>query len=294
MQFSTMKSFQLLSALFQSALLVSALPIAKREASVHAGKRIILWDYTLTEAYQSNSNIQASAAALTSSPGISAALNWNTWKPSELPSDVPFQPMIRTPDQLSGDDWTNLISVVSSGGESTIVHFYNEPDTTGVSASDAAASFKSNVVPLRTQYGCKLVGPAVESNDAGTAWLQEFYSGLSSDEMPNYLGVHFYTAETTPAETEVGNAKSYISAEHSRYNLPVIVSEIGSTSRDADSVDTFTKEISAWLDSQDWIHSYGFFGATTTPVDGFVSPAAQLLDSAGSWTSLGNWWVSSQ
>ncbi|KAK2615393.1 hypothetical protein N8I77_002152 [Diaporthe amygdali] len=291
MQFSAMKRLQVLAVLFQAALLTSALPVENRGAAIHSGKRLILWDYTLTQAYASNGNIQASAASLSSSPGVVAAVNWNTWKPEELPSDVPFQPMIRTPAQLSGDDWKNLLSVVQAGGSNTVVHFYNEPDLNGVNAGDAAAAFKANVLPLRAQYGVKLVGPAVASNDAGSAWLSQFYSALSADEKPDFLGVHFYTGADTPAETEVENAKTYISDKHGEYGLPVIVSEIGSTSRDSTSVDTFTKGISSWLDSQDFVDSYGFFGATTQPVDGFVSPAAQLLDTSGAWTALGRWFV---
>ena len=291
MQFSAMKRLQVLAVLFQAALLTSALPVEKRGTAIHSGKRIMLWDYTLTQAYAGNGNIQASASSLSTSPGVSAALNWNTWKPEELPTDVPFQPMIRTPAQLQGDEWKNLLGSIQAGGANTRVHFYNEPELNGVNAGDAAAAWKSTVLPLRAQYGVKLVGPAVASNEAGNAWLEQFYGALSADEKPDFLGVHFYTNADTPAETEVENAKNYISEKHGQYGLPVVVSEIGSTSRDSTSVETFTKSTSSWLESQDWVDSYGFFGATTTPVDGFVSPAAQLLDTSGAWTTLGRWWV---
>lgn len=291
MQFSAMKRLQVLAVLFQAALLTSALPVEKRGTAIHAGKRIILWDYTLTQAYQSNGNIQASAASLSTSPDVSAALNWNTWKPEELPSDVPFQPMIRTPAQLQGDEWKNLLSAVQAGGSDTVVHFYNEPELNGVGAADAAAAFKNSVLPLRAQYGVKLVGPAVASNEAGSAWLEEFYSALSADEKPDFLGLHFYTAQDTPAETEITNAQNYINEKHTQYKLPVVVSEIASTSRDATSVDDFTKGISTWLDGQDFVKSYGFFGATTATVDSFVSPAAQLIDTSGVWTTLGHWFI---
>ncbi|POS74423.1 hypothetical protein DHEL01_v207178 [Diaporthe helianthi] len=291
MQFSAMKRLQVLAVLFQAALLTSALPVEKRGTAIHSGKRLMLWDYTLTQAYESNPNIQAAASSLSTSPGVTAALNWNTWRASELPDNVPFQPMIRTPAQLQGDEYKNLLSSIQASGANTVVHFYNEPDLNGVDAGAAAATWKSTVLPLRAQYGVKLVGPAVASNDAGSAWLQQFYGALAADQKPDFLGLHFYTAAETPAETEVENAKKYISDKHGQYGLPVVVSEIGSTSRDPTSVDTFTKATSEWLDSQDWVDSYGFFGATTTPVDGFVSPAAQLIDTSGAWTSLGRWWV---
>lgn len=291
MQFSAMKRLQVLAVLFQAALLTSALPVENRGTAIHSGKRIMLWDYTLTQAYASNGNIQASASSLATSPGVSAALNWNTWKPEELPSDVPFQPMIRTPAQLQGDEWKNLLGSIEAAGANARVHFYNEPELNGVDAAAAAATWKSTVLPLRAQYGVKLVGPAVASNDAGSAWLETFYGALSAEEMPDFLGLHFYTNKDTAADLEVKNAEAYFIEKHDKYGLPVVVSEIGSTSRDATSVDTFTKDISSWLDTTDFIDSYGFFGATTDPADTFVSPAAQLLDTSGAWTALGRWWV---
>lgn len=291
MQFSAMKRLQVLAVLFQAALLTSALPVEKRGTAIHSGKRIILWDYTLTQAYQSNGNIQASAASLSTSPDVSAALNWNTWKPQELPDSIPFQPMIRTPEQLAGDEWKNLLSVIQAGGSNTVVHFYNEPDLKGIAVGDAVAAWKNSVLPLRAQYGVKLVGPAVTSDPASTAWLKSFYDSLSPEENPDFLGLHFYTGETTAADVEVQNAIDYIAAQHEAHPLPVIVSEIGSTSRDPASVDAFTKGISKWLDSTDYVNSYGFFGATTEVADTFVSPAAQLLDTSGAWTTLGHWFV---
>lgn len=291
MQFSAMKRLQVLAVLFQAALLTSALPVEKRGTAIHSGKRIILWDYTLTQAYQSNGNIQASAASLSTSPDVSAAVNWNTWKPEELSDDIPFQPMIRTPEQLAGDDWKNLLSVIQAGGSNTVVHFYNEPDLNGVAVGDAVAAWKNSVLPLRAQYGVKLVGPAVTSDPASTAWLDQFYASLSPEENPDFLGLHFYTGETTPGDVEANNAISYIEAQHKAHPLPVIVSEIASTSRDPASVDAFSKKISQWLDTTDYVNSYGFFGATPGPVNEFVSPAAQLIDTSGAWTPLGHWFV---
>lgn len=40
------------------------------------------------------------------------------------------------------------------------------------------------------------------------------------------------------------------------------------------------------MDNQDWIFEYGFFGCMKNVADGFVSPAAQLMNSDGSFNEL--------
>jgi len=70
------------------------------------------------------------------------------------------------------------------------------------------------------------------------------------------------------------------------HQLPVIVSELACTSRDPASVIRFTVELANWLDEQDWVAEYGFFGCMRHRADDFVSPAAQLMDENGDFTPL--------
>lgn len=240
------------------------------------GKRIILWETSLTAELKSIPGLLTSAKALASSTVIKSITNWETKRPQELSKKFPFRPMVRTPQHLTGDNWNNLISVVSSQ-KNTIVHFYNEPERSGISAADAVAQWRQKMLPLREKYGAKLVAPGCASDPNGSNWLQTFMGLLSAKEKPDYINLHFYTLPTNPCDQEIQNAKTFFTEKHNTYKLPIIVGEIASTSRDKTQVETFTKQVSKWLDGQDWVAEYGFFGVSTKVVDGFVSPAAQML-----------------
>ncbi|KAI2619773.1 glycoside hydrolase family 128 protein [Hypomontagnella submonticulosa] len=254
------------------------------------GKRIILWESSLSVQLNIIPGLLKTAATLGSSSVIKSITNWETKRPQELPKNLPFRPMVRTPQHLSGDHWSSLISVVSSQ-KNTIVHFYNEPERNDISVGDAVAQWKQKMLPLRQKYGVKLVAPGCASDPNGSNWLQSFMGALSDNEKPDYINLHFYTLPQNPVDQEIQNAVGFFSEKHRTYNIPIIVGEIACTSRDAAQVVKFTKEVSKWFDTQDWIVEYGFFGVSTKVADDFVSPAAQLLDANGAWTDLGKWWI---
>lgn len=136
----------------------------------HYGRRTLLWDWTLTRDHDATPTLQSTTASLTKPASrIASITNWNAWRPPELPSHLPFRPMIRTPAQLEGAEWA-------------------------------------------------MVQGSIDAE-------------LQRDP-----------------------------------SAPVIVH-------------TFNKP------------EYGLFGAMREVADGFVSPAAQLLDREGGWTGLGKWWV---
>jgi hypothetical protein len=196
--------------------------------------------------------------------------------------------MIRTRHHLTGKNWNDLMERIEEGCNT--IHFLNEPERNGVSPSEAISLWRLQMLPLRESYHIRLIGPTVASDDQGTEWFNEFYGALGRGEYPDLLGLHFYTSEATSAETEVLNAKSYIGAKHNSFllnEIPVVISEIGSISRDSAAVAMFTTEMMAYMDGEPWISQYGFFGASRLPSDGFVSPAAQLLNADGSLSALG-------
>lgn len=200
--------------------------------------------------------------------------------------------MVRTPAQTRGDDWNNLTASIQnrpSTERETIVHFFNEPEYQPVSPDDAVRYWRDFMMPLRDQYGVKLVSPAPSSSPDGTNWIQAFMSALSVDEKPNYLGLHFYTAADSGLDVEVTSAKRYITNQHEKHGLPVIVSEIASTSRAYDDVLAFSQQLAGWMDQQDWVGQYAFFGVSRVVADGFASPAAQQMDGDGNWTELGRY-----
>ncbi|KAI0886331.1 glycoside hydrolase family 128 protein [Annulohypoxylon maeteangense] len=264
--------------------------LSQRGAAATTGKRIILWETSLAPQMNSKPALKNSANLLASSTVIHSITNWDTKRPAELTTKLPFRPMVRTPQQLSGTEWNNLISTISSQ-KNSIVHFYNEPELNGISAADAVAKWRSSMLPLRQKYGAKLVAPGISSAPNGATWLQSFMGMLAANEKPDYLNLHFYTLQNSASTQEVQYAKTYFTDKHNQYKLPIIVGEIASINRDGNQVVTFTKQMSSWFDGQSWIAEYGFFGVSTQVVNSFVSPAAQMLDANGNWTPLGKWWI---
>lgn len=259
-----------------------ALPLAPRNA---ATKNLLLWDYTNTNAASITAGALSAAA-----PKINAVSNWNTWRPSEAAADVAFYPTVRTMAQLEGSEWSYLITAIETevaAGRTPHVQYLNEPEYLGVSATDAAASWRSKILPLRQQYGAKLIGVGTSSSNEGIAYQDAFMGALGATEKPDYVGIHYYTTDGQPVDTEVAWGQNYLTEAHNKYGLPLIVNEIASTSRDPAQVKQFSDTFKAWMDSQDWIAEYAFFGATLQPANSWVSPAAQLLDTAGQWTALG-------
>ncbi|KAK8050860.1 Pathogenesis-related protein 1C [Apiospora rasikravindrae] len=269
-----------------------------------SSKRTLLWDWTLTRDHDTTPALQSTTTSLAKSPSsrIASITNWNAWRPPELSADLPFRPMIRTPAQLEGNEWDMIRGSIDAelqrGDSSTpvIVHTFNEPERIPLSVADALHLWRTRILPLRQSSNghldrVKLVGPACASDPQGSQWLDAFMDALTpeSDEKPDILGLHFYTMPDQTSEQGLAAAKTYFTERRARFGLP-----LACTSRDPAVVDQFTRDLSRWLEEepeQRWVVEYGFFGVMREVADGFVSPAAQMLDGEGAGTGLGRWWA---
>ena len=286
-----MKFLQATISLLLASSALAAPVSSEHERRATPRKRLALWEWTLTRDVNSYPGIKSTAKQLESSPVIAGAMNWEAWIPGEL--KVTHEPMARVMDSMQNSNtWSMLKDSVNkakaAGVKSPVVHFLNEPERQGIPPQDAAKIWKSHFVNLRQKFGTQLVGPAVASDPAGSKWLDEFMGYLDSSQKPDYIGVHFYSSQSASGRSEVKRAQDYIAGQSFRYNgIPVVVSEIACTNRNYDDVEYFTKEMISWLDAQNWVSQYGFFGMSREPTDSFVSPAAQLLDGSGNLTKLG-------
>ena len=231
-------------------------------------KRRLLWDYhNTTQVPQAMDRVNFDGP-------LSSISNWNSWVPPELKGRAEYRPMVREESCLSGGDWTNVENT-----DQPIIHFFNEPERHGITAEHAADVWHQKMLPLRNDKGKKLVSPSCSNDNAGQAWIEDFM-GRIQDAMPDYLGLHYYGDD--------GNAaQQFIEDMHGKWpEIPVIVSEIACVSRDGNAVVEFSKQLANWMDGQDFVFEYGFFGCMQTLADDFVSPCAQLMNPDGSWTPL--------
>lgn len=231
-------------------------------------KRMLLWDYTNTNSFPQ----QLDQVPLDNDHPTSSVCNWNAWVPPELKGRAPFRPMIHLIEETQGDKWQWILN-----SDQPLVLYFNEPERNGISPQQAADIWHGQVLELRNR-GKKLCSPCPAWTDEGRAWLEQFMA-LVADSKPDYLGLHAYN-------TDAGATKRYIEEMHQRYGLPVIVHEIASTSRNYDEVVAFTVDMANWMDSQDFIYEYAFFGCMGHVADDFVSPAAQLMNPDGSFKDL--------
>ena len=102
---------------------------------------------------------------------------------------------------------------------------------------------------------------------------------LISANPPDYVGLHYYGTD--------GNACiQYLKNMHGKYRKPIILSEVASIARDKASVYGFTVQVANFMDETEWVFEYGFFGCMRKLADGFVSPAASLMEPDGRFTEL--------
>ncbi|TDZ19862.1 Alkali-sensitive linkage protein 1 [Colletotrichum orbiculare MAFF 240422] len=255
--------------------------MASAAAKNVGSKKCLLWDWTNTRHHpeaidQLFSTCENGDSSATQLP-FKSVHNWNAWCPPELKDRLPFRPMIRTQAQLGTEEWTRIRDSAAD-----VVHYLNEPERQRISPTEAATWWAEQVVPeLRLQQGKQLVGPACANDKAGGDWLAEFMDIVSRqrETVPDLLGVHYYGES-------VEHAKRYLTSMYEKYGLPLNVSEMASISRDGEQVARFTEETSQWMDGQEWIDEYGWFGCMAKCADGFVSPAAQLMDDKGRFTPL--------
>ncbi|KAJ9620957.1 hypothetical protein H2203_007543 [Taxawa tesnikishii (nom. ined.)] len=231
-------------------------------------KRCLLWDWTNTQGVP-----QAMETVNFNGP-ISSVSNWNTWVPPELKGRASFRPMVHLEAQLTGDDWNRIFTT-----DQPIIHFFNEPERAGITPERAADVWNQQMLPLRWNQGKKLVGPSCSNDQIGQDWINRWMQLVAANP-PDYLGLHYYGTD--------GNAMiAFLQQMHERYpNVPIIVSEWASISRNYMDVLGMTVQLANFMDGQDWIFEYGLFGCMRQPADDFVSPAAQLMNPDGSFTDL--------
>ncbi|WWC85957.1 uncharacterized protein L201_000827 [Kwoniella dendrophila CBS 6074] len=233
---------------------------------------------------------------------VSWWFNWNkNWNSPLVNSDgvkinAEFIPMIFGAEYLD-----NSVSFQDGINE---MMGYNEPDLKGnggvasyLEPSAAAEKWKTQIIQIRQQYsGIKVHSPVVASNKT---WLVEFFKSICPDDSasnewgdcqykPDYLSLHLYN-------TDITYFRNTLSDTHRDFGLPVVLSEFAcfqfSENRPTPSleqVSKFMEEAMTWLDQQDWVVKYAWFGAARAAENLHdVYETNRLMDESGAITELG-------
>ncbi|KAK8845492.1 hypothetical protein IAR55_006205 [Kwoniella newhampshirensis] len=179
---------------------------------------------------------------------------------------------------------------------------YNEPDLHTNQVSDylepgaAAESWKTQITQIRRQYpGVKVHSPAMASNQS---WLEHFFAAICPDDTaanqwgdcaykPDYVSMHIYTVD---AEYFKGTVAGY----QKTFGLPLVLAEwacydfTNHPNPTPDAVSAFMTDTMQWMDQQDWLVKYAWFGTARDPDFLYgVAESNRLIDKDGKITALG-------
>jgi hypothetical protein len=173
---------------------------------------------------------------------------------------------------------------------------FNEPDM--ASQSDLSVATALSLWPQLMATGMRLGSPAVASGAATPGgWLDQFMRGVTADRYRvNFITVHWYGADfaTGPAVDQLAD---YLHAIHSRYHLPIWLTEFALIR--FGTVDSFPspklqaafiKAATAMLQHLSYVKRYAWFALPATPGDGsaglfrpgpVVTRAGRAFEAAG-------------
>ncbi|KAG8707159.1 hypothetical protein FRC09_001988 [Ceratobasidium sp. 395] len=226
------------------------------------------------------------------SPKVSWYYTWgpNDW--TENKNTLEYVPMFWGPkNQDSFTTYVNPDTIASQG----IKHVLgmNEPEQVGQSnltATEAVQWWQTYLEPLR-QYGVSLGSPAMSAATRSKQWLLDFAAACAPVGGCNYdfIALHWYGVNTTKFIT-------YLEDMHATFpDKPIWLTEFachnfqdgGEQCTYPDAV-AFLNTTQAWLDQQDYIHRYAWFGAMKNPV---INPVNALMDQNGVINDLGKQYI---
>jgi len=206
---------------------------------------------------------------------INWAYNWESWVPEGKPDNFEYIAMQRTRDgidQLQGNMQNNGAQILLG---------FNEPDIAGqanMGVDEAVQLWNQNIKPFG-DAGVRLGSPATSNGEQGLPWLQDFMNKCGDCKV-DFICVHWYGID-------FGGFQSHIEAVKGAFpDKKIWVTEFAlNLDIPADQQKAFFEQAIPYLDSQDCVERYAWFGAIRG------DSGNSLIDSSGQLTGLGNEYV---
>jgi hypothetical protein len=178
---------------------------------------------------------------------------------------------------------------------------FNEPELSSQSSmdpTDGANLWVKYFIPLKNNKGTLLGTPAVTSDQtAAEAWLDTFFAacaGSTGDSRckADFMPIHFY-------DTSVSGFQTFLTSMHSKYGLPIVVSEFGDHSftggaqPSSSDVWSFASQMKSFFDSTSWIIGYAPFGCIPSSQLPDIGSVNAIMSDSHTPTDLGNFWYGS-
>ena len=204
-----------------------------------------------------------------------------TWSTSDEGISAPnagFVPMIWGPGSITSSALAQAKQDTSCG----CVLGFNEPDNSGQSNMTPAQAL--SLWPQLMDTGLELGSPAVASGGATPGgWLDQFMTGAKNNGYRvNFITLHWYGSDFNTTDA-VSQLQSYIQAVHTRYDLPIWLTEFalisfangGQQFPSETEQAAFLTAATAMLDNLPYVQRYAWFGLPATsglPSTGLFQP----------------------
>ncbi|KAI9864757.1 MAG: hypothetical protein M1824_004664 [Vezdaea acicularis] len=203
-------------------------------------------------------NNGALTSAFSGNPKVSWGYNWGN-SPSGLASGFEFIPTLWGTDARFTGPWSDAANKAISAGSKHLFSF-NEPDLgaqSNLSPAAAAAGYKQYMNPFAGK--AKLGAPSI-TNGAGTSplmgidWLSAFLTACSGCSI-DFINIHWYDSATN-----IDYFKKHVQdAYKAGGGKPVWITEFEGSGTAAQKT-AFLEAVIPWLDSQDYVERYAWFG----------------------------------
>ncbi|PVH95833.1 glycoside hydrolase family 128 protein [Periconia macrospinosa] len=250
-------------------------------------------------AYVGNTHGTDNALLTSTKSPISWYYNWSPYPPSQVPSqNLEFVPLIHGVDGASDPQTARQIDSLPQS--STHLLSFNEPDgTTGSGGSaiepdDAAKAYIEHIVPLRERgRKWKISHPSTTGSGNGLDWLRKFNESCYKIDKQNgcptdFIAAHWY-GNFEGLAGWLGTLNEYYNTNTSRNPpLKIWITELALPQLDADANAQMMNQTLPYLDSQDYVEKYSWFGAfRPQDANGWTGDGVALFDGDGGLTKVG-------
>ncbi|KAF8201155.1 glycosyl hydrolase catalytic core-domain-containing protein [Mycena galopus ATCC 62051] len=217
-----------------------------------------------------------------------------TWGLGSVDTDLEFVPMLWGEQDVA--QWTSSsdgINATIAQRQPTAILGMNEPQEVGQSnltAQQGADMWISYIEPFHAQ-GLRLGSPAPSSAPSGKTWIQDFLTACNGACTVDFIALHYYDVNATAFQ-------EYLTDFHDTFQRPIWVTEWacqnfnGGPQCTAAQVSEFLAQTQAFMDAQDWVERYAWFGVLRD-LEG-VNTLDAMLTSNGQITDLGKQYISAE
>ncbi|KEY73816.1 hypothetical protein S7711_03115 [Stachybotrys chartarum IBT 7711] len=235
---------------------------------------------------------------LSDGSAVSWYYTWSLWPAPALGDALVFVPLMHGLDDAEDDELPRRLDALPES--STHLLTFNEPDgetDTGgssISPEDAAEAYLEYIAPLRESARgrdrtWRISHPVVTSSDRGLEWLRDFNAScydISDDGCPaDFIAVHYYGP--------FAGLPGWVDTLRDFYadlapSAPLWITEVALPQASADETLAMLNETIAYLDDDDGVEAYAWFGAfRTDEANEWTGDGVSFFNGEGELTDVG-------